>query len=271
MSFRSSVCLWVAVAAFKSAPSLLADPFPFGYSYTAEPSPKGTTEIYQWITSRHGRDGKPDTALNFATEFEYAFTDRLTGSLYVDTGAFSDQGFVFQGLRSAWNYNMLSPFKDPIGLGLYLEPIWARTSSTDGEREDKWAFESKLLLQKNFFEDRLILVSNIVGEWETEREPGGEWEDVFEFAVTAGASIRLGGGFSAGLEALYVSKFEGFGIGSQEKQQIAVGPNVHYLKGRTWATLAWLVQVWGDPSTDGSRNLAGFDEHQIRLVVGYTF
>ncbi|NDC79395.1 MAG: hypothetical protein EBZ67_16230, partial [Chitinophagia bacterium] len=64
-------------------------------------------------------------------EYEWGITDRLQASLYLNLNAvdidgvagFADRSdFGFLGTQFALKYNVLSPFKDPIGLSLYVEP-----------------------------------------------------------------------------------------------------------------------------------------------------
>ena len=262
----------VTFAALTMTPAVMADEQYFGYTYPAEGLPKGAFEIYQWTTYKTGREGKPDTAINMQTEIEYGVTDRLAASFYLDYGYFDNgNDLEFTGLRTAWKYFFKTVAKDDYGLGIYFEPIWARTSSTSGNREDKWALEGKVLFQKNFLDDQIVWATNLTTEFEWERYPGESWEKVLELKASTGVSYQLFDHWGIGIEGLYETEFEGFSLEDQEKWMIAVGPTVRYRNGPYWATLTWLPQVVGNPSTAGSRNLAGYDEHQIRLKCGINF
>ena len=85
---------------------------------------------------------------------------------------------------------LLSPYKDPIGLALYFEP-----SVGDQETELEW----KILLQKNWLEDRLVWALNVNYELEYEKsEDGYERDGMFEWFT--GLSYRFVRNWSAGLE-----------------------------------------------------------------------
>ena len=82
-------------------------------------------------------------------------------------------GYHFESVSFESIYRLISPYKAPIGLALYFEP-----SVGDQETELEW----KILLQKNWLEDRLVWALNINYELEFEKEEEGEWErdGVFE-------------------------------------------------------------------------------------------
>ncbi len=58
-------------------------------------------------------------------------------------------------------YRLLSPYKDPIGLALYFE-----LAVGDQETELEW----KILLQKNWLEDRLVWAQTSTTNWNTRRK-----------------------------------------------------------------------------------------------------
>src|SRR5439155_1059477 len=78
-----------------------------------------------------------------------------------------DSYHYFESVSLEAIYRLLSPYKDPIGLALYFEP-----SIGDQERELEW----KVILQKNWLEDRLVWALNINYELEFEKADGGGYE-----------------------------------------------------------------------------------------------
>src|SRR5262249_59631300 len=60
--------------------------------------------------------------------------------------------YHFESVSFESIYRLLSPYKAPIGLALYFEP-----SVGDQESELEW----KILLQKNWLEDRLVLALKV--------------------------------------------------------------------------------------------------------------
>ncbi|HEY8991886.1 MAG TPA: DUF6662 family protein [Luteolibacter sp.] len=263
------LALAAALTAFAS--SAFADEQYFGYLYPAEGMPKGAWEIYQWNTYRTGGIGMPEPAFNFATEFEYGLTEQLATSFYVDYAAFDGEGMNFQGLRNSWKYLFYTPAKNDFGLGVYFEPIWARTNTSDGGREDKLALENKVLLQKNFLDDKLVWATNLVGEFEWERDPGNPWERKLEIEASTGLAYRICDKATVGIEALYQSEYDHFSFNNQEKWMFGVGPTVHYRAGAWWGTLTWMPQLAGGPSVTGHRNLDEYGQHEIRLKLGVNF
>jgi hypothetical protein len=273
-----------------AASSAQADERYFGYVYSAEPMPKGETETEFWITDRRGKDEGHYDAQDYRIELEHGFTDRLTVAGYANFQSHNvhgmageediDRDFAFKGLSAEFKYNVLSPYKDGFGLTLYAEPGWSKIHSGSGERGTEYELELKLLLQKNFLDDRLIWGTNLVfePEWEkeVEIEEGGEreveWEKELKLEVTTGLSYRIAPGWFAGVEGRYSSVYPDWTDGlDREAYAISAGPTVHYAGKKWWATLSYLPQLFGSPSPNGSRSLDEFEKREVRLLVGYNF
>jgi len=273
-----------------AASSAQADERYFGYVYSAEPMPKGETETELWITDRRGKDEGHYDAQDYRIELEHGFTDRLTVAGYANFQSHNvhgmageediDRDFAFKGLSAEFKYNVLSPYKDGFGLTLYAEPGWSKIHSGSGERGTEYELELKLLLQKNFLDDRLIWGTNLVfePEWEkeVEIEEGGEreveWEKELKLEVTTGLSYRIAPGWFAGVEGRYSSVYPDWTDGlDREAYAISAGPTVHYAGKKWWATLSYLPQLFGSPSPNGSRSLDEFEKREVRLLVGYNF
>jgi len=273
-----------------AASSAQADERYFGYVYSAEPMPKGETETEFWITDRRGKDEGHYDAQDYRIELEHGFTDRLTVAGYANFQSHNvhgmageediDRDFAFKGLSAEFKYNVLSPYKDGFGLTLYAEPGWSKIHSGSGERGTEYELELKLLLQKNFLDDRLIWGTNLVfePEWEKEAEieEGGEreveWEKELKLEVTTGLSYRIAPGWFAGVEGRYSSVYPDWTDGlDREAYAVSAGPTVHYAGKKWWATLSYLPQLFGAPSPNGSRSLDEFEKREVRLLVGYNF
>src|SRR5438477_13207286 len=50
-----------------------------------------------------------------------------------------------------------------------------------------------------------------------------------------------------------------------------VGPNVHYARGKWWATLTVLPQVHGSPDTRDGLELEEHEKIEVRLIAGINF
>ena len=270
---------------------------PFGYVYTTDTHPRGTREVEQWLTHR-SRQSQGDYDLwQGRTEFEYGVTDRLQTALYLNYGSVSalhnrpdgttgPGAFVpdnvdpdarysrtfFQSVSNEWIYRILSPYKDPIGLALYVEPTWG-----SNERE----LETKLILHKNFFDDRLVWAANFTAAAESERWHGA-WENEGELELTTGLAYQFAPRWHAGLEYRHHRGYEGRGFSSSKRVYAAnfAGPSMHYASQNWWVTLTYLRQLANAKAyTDGAREdiIGGrfYGEHherqELRLRMGFAF
>jgi len=265
--------------------SARADENYFGYSYGTETLPKGSFELYNWVTWRTGKgDGSYD-ALDLRQELEYGITDRLQASLYLneryhaidDVEGLKDRDqFAFQGVQASLKYAFLSPYKDPLGFALYVEPGYSNIKKGSGASQDQWSLELKAMLQKNFLDDQLIAVLNISPEWEVGKKHGEyRWENELGFEVTSGLSYRVAPKWFVGLETRYNSKYPDFPArADREAWAFFVGPVVHYAAERWWMTVTALPQVGGAPN-DGTRsaalNLDEYESFELRIKTGINF
>ena len=292
---RGLLCgLMLAAAAAGAA---RADEAPFGYVYTTDPLPKGHWEYEQWNTLRTGKAQGYYTAFDLRNELEYGFTENFTGAFYLNssylnmkgvpdpsdtTTLWHDRGaFDVNGASLEMRYRVLNPYKDPIGLSLYVEPEISARSREEGNDEIERAIELKLIFQKNFFEDRLVLALNSMLESEWEREDGVP-EKKFTLEQTAGASWRFARGWAAGLEFRNARTYENQTFGRESESAWFLGPNVHYGKIGWWATFTILPQIGGHPRDlgldangsevrDASRALGHFEKLEARLRFGINF
>jgi len=284
----AGVCLATPVAAGES---------PFGYIYTTDTHPQGKREVEQWITRRHGQAKGDFDLWQGRTEFEYGLTDRLQTALYLNydrvnafrnrpdettgPGAFVRDGvdpdaryrrsFV-ESVSSEWIYRLLSPYKDLIGLALYIEPTWG---------PDKRELEGKLILQKNFLDDRLVWAANLTAAAEKERFHG-KWEREGELELTTGLAYQFLPRWHAGLEYRHHRGYDGRGFSAEKRVYAAnfLGPTVHYAGREWWVTATFLKQLANAKAyTDEARDdIVGgrfYGEHhersELRVRFGLSF
>ena len=265
----------------------------FGYSYGTETLPKGHWELYNWLTWRTSKGAGDYDAIDLKWEAEYGITDRFQASLYLnqryhaieDSAPEEEDGepefgnrdeFAFSGVQASFKYAFLSPYEDPLGLALYLEPGWNRIDKISGGHENEWELETKLLLQKNFLDDQLIAVFNVTPEFELEKgrhEQHTESELALEF--TGGLTYRFLPKWYAGVEARYHSEYPNFGDEwTREHWAVFVGPVLHYGTERWWFTLTALPQVYGKPQEAERSHTLHLEEHErfeLRLKTGINF
>jgi len=287
---------FVAAALCLALPALAGES-PFGYVYTTDTHGRGEREVEQWLTQRHGQSRGDFDLWQGRTEVEYGITDRLQASLYLNydsvdafrnrpdettgPGAFvpdaADPGAryrrtFFESLSSEWIYRVLSPYKDPIGLALYLEPTWG---------PDKRELETKLIVQKNFFEDRLVWAANFTAAAEKERFHG-DWEREGELELTSGIAYQFAPRWHAGVEYRHHRGYEGRGFSAAKREYAVnfVGPSMHYGGRNWWITATFLKQLANAKAyTDAAAaDVIGgrfYGEHhereELRLRLGFSF
>jgi hypothetical protein len=258
-----------------------ADETPFASIYTTETESEGEAEVEQWVTwARNKPDERFDEVVG-RTEVEYGVTNRLQLALYanysrtkiVPRGPGAPDGPVdttrFNGFSAEAIYQLLDPDTDDFGIALYLEPAMGT-----GER----ALEGKLLLQKNFLDDRLVFAANVNLEYVWAHDVTTRvWDHETNLELYLGVSYRFAPGWFGGAELLNENNYDGhIGLGTAHAQTNAFyfGPAVHYATETWWATLAIYEQLpWaGNPAhTAGAISdglLTGSERLRIRLRLG---
>lgn len=271
-------------AALVAAQPARADENYFAYSYGTETLPKGGTEAYLWATDRRGKGLGDYDAQDYKLELEHGFSDRFQASLYMNFISHhidglapelddQDRDFAWNGMQASFKYAFTSPYKDGIGVAVYVEPGFARYGKKSGERATQLSLETKLLLQKNFLQDKLIWVGNITAEQEFEHEGGDEWESELEFELSSGLAYNVAPGLHLGVEGRYTAAYENFPEEFHRADYaLFAGPTIHYAAKKWWATLSYQPQIDGGPNIrSSSRNLADYEKREIRLKVGYNF
>ncbi|MCS6764752.1 MAG: transporter [Candidatus Protistobacter heckmanni] len=118
--------------------------------------------------------------------------------------------------------------------------------------------ELKLILQKNFFDDRMIWATNI--ETAIEKDTAGaEVEKATELNLQTGVSYRFMPNWSAGVELRNHHEFSGYGYRNHEHSAWFFGPSVHYATKNWWMNVAWRAQMpW----------VKTFKDEQLEVVLG---
>lgn len=282
----------------------------FGYVQSSEVIPKGGKQFYQWMTYREGRGRGNFNAQDYRSEFEYGVTNRLQASLYLNARAFQNVNSApledgsptypnrqdklrFDGVSTAFKYNILSPFKPNkfgnIGLAAYVEPGYSNVFNVTGDNMTSYYVETKLILQKNFFEDKLVTAFNVENAFVKRRLKGSStWQDDLEMNLTGGASYMIHPNWYLGWEGRYHSEYprtyengnfwqNSAKYGFLQQNILFTGPNIHYTTKYWWITLTWLKQVKGWATSDdpayynGNLHLVDHERNEVRLKVAYNF
>lgn len=269
---------------------------PFGWIYTADIQPPGTRQFQQWVDVQTKQTQGSYTNTRLRSEVEFGVNSRYQTGIYVNSRFINANGNQLDGTSAGPNtdipssfdpfspykmrrveslswenvYQVMNPLVDPIGLALYFEP-------TLGPRNKELEF--KLIVQKNFLDDRLIWATNFVTAFERHKR-GDELERATELDFLTGLSYRFANNWSAGLELRNHREFTGYGYHTPNHSAWFLGPNLHYAAQKWWVTLAWRQQlpVATGFQADQKEVISGKriygDEHtlnQFMLKVGVPF
>jgi opacity protein-like surface antigen len=295
----------------------LADENLWLYAQGTDTRPKNTWELKFSDMTRLDKGSGQYTYSEIRPEVEYGITDRLTvgGEFIVidhhysvedpdlnpmfDTQGGKNDSFnktQFGGFEVSMKYNILSPYKDPMGLSVGFAYERRERYRLDGSDIDQDAFIPLVYMQKNFLDN--TLVTTFKGKIEFEhRESPGILEEEIALDLAAGVAYRFAPKWYAGLEVRYQSDFlspqiEGeksdggqpssfdltdFTWGSQFQYGTYVGPSLHYAEEKWWVTASVLLQVAGGGDESRNPSISGgkvYDEHErvhLGVNVGFSF
>lgn len=163
-ALRAAAALFCTLCMALSAMPASADERFFTYIQEADVIPKGGWEFEQWGTFSKGYlegDHSFDRYLwDFREEIEHGFTDKLSGSMYLNfqqeqivaqqPGLPDSSQFSFKGVSAEVKYQLLNPYSDPVGVALYFEPTY------NGNEQE---LEYKFIVSKNLG-DKWVLAAN---------------------------------------------------------------------------------------------------------------
>ena len=271
----------------------------FSRVYTTETVPSGHFELEQTLRSRDGRAYGEYNAVDSKSEFEYGVTDNFQIAFYLNTeylhakgapddsdpagdtpAGFNSNGFALQSLSFEMIYRVLSPISDPIGLAFYYEPEYDFRDMHDMLREyPGFENEFRVLIQKNFDDDKIIIAYNMVAEIEFFRYANQLqlWNGELDWNHELGATYRLTNNFYVGLEARNHNEIGNFY--THDHSVLWAGPAFHYAEQKFWGTLGILKQVYGLPNGDDDAGsfqgnnlfLHSHENWEITAKVGFPF
>jgi len=270
----------LSAAVFVICGAARADDRPFVFAYTTDIETQGEREIEQEFTWASGHAREAFQEVESRTEFEYGVTDDFQAAFYLNYDWARVRSHVpfapaetssLTGVSAEFIYRFLNVYFDPIGLALYAEP-----SIGNGTR----SFELKLLLQKNFFNDRLRFAFNINAEDVWEKNAMGRYDESSALEFFGGLSYNLTPEWSVGAELDNERGYEGLILGGSSRyaeNAYFAGPTIQYVGHPLRVTLGAQAQLpWAsDPTrTSGTIDggyLAGAERFRVRLRVGMDF
>ena len=306
MQFKWRFILFVGAVMALTTPAF-ADESIFAWTYTTDLLPKGHWEIEHWTTGRFEKEHGTYNAFDFREEIEYGVTDDLQAALYLNhhysrvnndfpsedpnkpghrlAGAYETGGedvhpghdpsqpfetYHFESVSGELIYRVLSPYKAPIGLALYMEPAIGEHST-----ELEW----KAIVQKNWLDDRLVWSLNLNYELEYEEQEDGVWEKDGMFEWFTGLSYRFIPNWSAAME--FWNHHEYANATEHEHSAYFIGPTLHYGGKTWWFTVGALFQLpVGSAYSEDNKQFAYDDgyifgnEHEkyyVRFKMGFNF
>ncbi|MEM7027215.1 MAG: DUF6662 family protein [Pseudomonadota bacterium] len=288
------------------------------YTRGTDTRPEGTTEAKINYIGRFDKDSGDYAFHDIRPEIEYGFTNKFTmsGAIMIFGHDYSgiepgndpvhetqeaNGGSVDQvkigGFEIKAKYNILSPYKDIIGLTVGLAYERREHYRLDGAEIDQNSIIPQLYLQKNFLDDTLVFA--LFGKMEFERRNSvGGGDDVLEeeiaFDLGIGVSYRIAPKWNVGFEyrhqsdylcvvengvpeaGVKCSNFDFFDIeiGDQFQNGNYVGPSIHYAEQKWFATAGLLYQVAGGGDNAFNKGGKNFDEHEkyhLGLHFGYNW
>jgi hypothetical protein len=312
---RLGSALSLALAGLVLTSPVQADENFWVYTRGADTLPQGALELKAYDIFRTGKSSGDYDFHDLRFEAEYGVTSKLTLSAEVMVfdhnysvddpdlqPMFDSQGGAggrydktqYAGFELGAKYNVLSSYKDPVGLSFGLTYERRIRYRLDGAAIDQDAFVIQTFLQKNFFDDTLIVALSPKVEFERRKSPGVLEEEIaLDFA--AGIAYRFKPNWYAGLEFRHQSDYlnpqedgvfnpelqrssfdlTDLRVGSQHQRGNYLGPTIHYGGKEWWVTsgILWQVSGGGSPFSY-SRNGRNWDEHEKRhigLSFGYEF
>lgn len=282
------------------------------YAKGTDTRPEGSFEFKISDTIKVGKNSGDYVAHDIRPEIEYGITDKLTISgelVYFDHNyslnnpdndpMFSTQGgaggrynkFQFAGYEVALKYNILSPYKDFMGLSAGLAFEHRDAYRLDGADIDQDSLTTTLYFQKDFLDDTLIFVVNPKVELERRKSPDVLEEEI-SLELMAAVSYRFMPRWTVGLEyrsqSDYLSVQENgvfeagvkrssfdltdFRLGDRYQSGQYIGPTIHYATQRWWATGGVLFQFQGGGGfSEGGKNYDEHEKYHAGLSFGYEF
>lgn len=250
------------LAALAGAGAARADEPLFGGVNTTDLLPKDRWQVEQWLTDRPGQAAGRHARLEGRSEAEVGLRDNLQATLYLNYDS-AGGGGRFDGATAELIWRLTSPYLAPVGIA-----VLADTTLGPDQRTGRL----RLIAQKNFRDDTLVLAANLWAE--LERRPAvtagtGARPKVSSLELDLGASYRFRPRWSVALEYRRHADYAGYGLGGRS-QYVAdlAGPTLHYGARRWFFTLSALRQLHAEAHDPALRRIR-WDE--LRLRIGRTF
>jgi hypothetical protein len=233
---------------------------PFGWIYIEDAHPRDQLAFEKSVVVQGTRTQDDYSNTLLQTDLAYGVTDSyqvtlhlssryinvyrsniegFTGGPDVDPGngfglAMPNSQWRFESVSLESMYQAQSINADPVGLAFYVEPVLGASTS-----ELHW----KLLLQKNFIDDRIIWATNLETAMTRATLPGSVVARATELNLQTGVSWSVTNHWALGLELRNHREFSGYGFREPGHSAWFLGPSVKYAAGSWWVTAGWRNQL----------------------------
>ncbi len=255
-----------------SATAARADDQPFLTLDATDIEPEFGHELEQNFAWASGKPGASFNTIEGESELEYGWSDQIqiAGAVGYDwtrerdhsiAGTAATSGVAVDEISGELIYQAMNVYFDPVGLGFLVSPSVGRNARN---------LEAKVLLQKNFLNDRLRTVVNLGGEIGTERD--GDWADVGALTFDAGVAYNITWAWSAAIEFNAEKDFDGLlvnGRAAPTATTFFVGPTIQYVAHPWTASLGVQAQLpWAADATHAPGGVVnGFSSDAERTRV----
>lgn len=284
--FLSLIALTGATLA-ATTPRAQAVPEIFAFAADAEIQEHATFGLKQAVTLRSGKDVGRYRAWDFETEATYGLTDSLELSTYIEQHQFDisgneheindRQGYAFSGGGVGLKWLALKEHEGaPVSLALKGRVGYSPKDELDGSSQRMLSGRLDLILQKEFFDGRLITVLNGGAMWATGKHPAESYNNEMILSANAGATWKFDEHWALGVEGYFMAeeamKPDGHALYT-EHHVFYAGPALHYASENWWVTLGYMRQIGGRSAEerDESRTYAKQVDDQFRIKFGINF
>jgi len=301
VAFATSLAALANLAAAAFCPEAGAEEAVFGFTLTTDLLPKKTWEIEQTDQWRFTKNYGSYDELQNETDFEYGLTDRLQVALTTEydwTRAFQNgpygqtvppeqfadanpapnahyDKFRLNALGVESTYTVLSPYTDPVGLAFFLELLRGPSFKE---------VEAKIILHKNYLDDRLTLAFNYTYAPEYRRFLNGDgnlaWQEETDVNYNFGVAYRFVANWSGGAEFLNEHEYNSYNFTHESNNGYFVGPVIHFGGKKFFVTADFVKQLpWAKPHPDtvpgaligGYVGDNDFEKYRVRIKAAYYF
>ena len=254
----------------------------FGFADGADTGPQGERTLFQESALRLSRRDSAFSGLQSGLGLAYSINDSAVvwfsaSGIYEHAVAATAADPVMAGAgfgaTAGLKYQLLDRATSGVGLALQAEPFTQRTSNGSSTRE-LFGTQFRLIADVALLPGQTFGAVNIAYEPQAGMSNLGVVHQQTKIEAALAASHRVSNNVFAGLEARYLSAYQGYTFSEQVGHALFAGPTLAINIGQSgYAGLAWSIQLAGRAAQDPDRklDLVNFERHQMRIKAGFSF